>query len=105
MKGEKEMSAIRFRNFNVVDCDSVETLIDVEVNLKAFAAGYADRQLQIPEWVGEQLTSIDFQIKGLVQAERKAEIKMLLAQEAALAGREERRASLAKRRQELEAML
>jgi hypothetical protein len=93
------------KNFIAMECDSVEVLMGLEANLIALAAGYDKRQLQIPEWIGERLTEIDSRIKGLVMAERKAEIKKLQAQEAALMGREEKRAAVAARIKALEALL
>ena len=43
----------RLRNFVVHDND-VDTLIAVDSQLKALAGNYAERKLEIPDWIGEQ---------------------------------------------------
>lgn len=83
----------QLRNF-VVHENEVEVLIAVDTQLKDIASGYADRKLEIPDWIGEKLTEIDVEIKLLVRAERLAKVKKMKTQRAALMTNEEKRAKL-----------
>lgn len=92
------------RNFVVHDND-VDTLIAVDSQLKALAGNYAERKLEIPDWIGEKLTEIDVEIKALVRAERLAKVKKMKSQRAALMTNEERRSKLDAAIAEEEALL
>lgn len=94
----------RLRNFAVHDND-VDTLIAVDSQLKSLAGNYADRKLEIPDWVGEKLTEIDVEIKALVRAERLAKVKKMKSQRAALMTNEEKRMKLDAEIAEEEALL
>ena len=95
---------INLRNFVVHDND-VDTLIAVDSQLKALAENYADRKLEIPDWIGEKLTEIDVEIKALVRAERLASIKKKKSQRSALMTNEEKRLKLDAEIAEEEALL
>ncbi|OHD13013.1 MAG: hypothetical protein A2Z96_01240 [Spirochaetes bacterium GWB1_48_6] len=98
------MNINMLRNFVAQDHELIE-LIAVDTQLKALANNYAERQLEIPEWIGEKTVEIDGVINAAVKAERLAELKKIKAQESALMDRGEKRAVLAARREALEKMV
>ena len=98
------MDTNRLRNFVVHDND-IDTLMEVDSQLKVLAGNYADRKLNIPEWIGEKLTEIDVEIKALVRAERLASIKKKKSQLAALMTNEDKRSKLTAEIAEEEALL
>ena len=98
------MNINMLRNFVAQDHELIE-LIAVDTQLKALANNYAERQLEIPEWIGEKTVEIDGVINAAVKAERLAELKKIKAQESALMDRGEKRAALATRREALEKLV
>jgi len=98
------MNINALRNFVAQDHELID-LVAVDSALKALANNYAERQLEIPEWIGEKTAEIDTVINAAVKAERLAELKKIKAQESALMDRGEKRATLAARREALEKLL
>jgi hypothetical protein len=98
------MNISNLRNFVAHDND-VDQLIGVESELKSLASNYAERSLDIPEWIGEKLTEIDVEIKALVRADRLASIKKKKSQRSALMTNEEKRQKLDAEIAEEEALL
>uniref|UniRef100_A0A6M3M123 Uncharacterized protein n=1 Tax=viral metagenome TaxID=1070528 RepID=A0A6M3M123_9ZZZZ len=73
------MNITEMRRFVVQDHD-LDELMAADAAYTGLAQTYSNRQLEMPEWLGEQLTEVDIAVKALVKATRMASIKKKKAQ-------------------------
>lgn len=90
----------QLKNFNAERMD-VDELVALAAFARTLRAEYEATQVDEPEWVGTQLNSLRREIQTRMTDHREAELRKVNAQLDGLKSREEKKAELEKKRDDL----